>query len=60
MFGCLFSLAIKMLLSVFVLLFTNFNDYSSSSDTVFVHVHINIDKDVDCLQSHNSDSPHMI
>ena len=63
MFGCLFLLVFALLLCVFVnvlhvsYLFTNFNDYDSSSGSIFFsHIHANIDKDVNCLQSKNNAS----
>ena len=61
-FGCLFSLVFTLLLCAFVnvlhvsYLFTNFNDYDSSSGSFFLHIHANIDKDVGCPQSNNDAS----
>ena len=51
MFSCL-CIAFVFLLNVphASYIFTNFNDYSSSSDSVFVHIHFNTDKDADCHQ----------
>ena len=63
MFSCLFLLVFALLLCVFLnalhvsYLFTNFNDYDSSSGSIFFsHIHANIDKDVNCLQSKNNAS----
>ena len=62
MFGCLFFLVFALLLCVcfnvlhVFYLFTNFNDYNSSTGSTSFHIHANIDKDANCLQSNNNTS----
>ena len=41
---------------MFFYLFTNFNDYNSSTGSTSFHIHANIDKDANCLQSNNNTS----
>ena len=62
-FGCLLSLAIILLLCVFVIIlhvsclfFINSNDHNLSLGSAVFRFHIDIDKDTDCLQSNNNDS----
>ena len=62
MFAGLFFLVFALLFCVFVsvlhvfYLFTNFNDYNSSSGFTFFHIHANIDKESNYLQSNDSTS----
>ena len=63
MFSWLFSLLILLLLCVFVnilrvscLFFTSFNDYNSTSSSVFVHFHANININIDYFKSNNDAS----
>ena len=62
MFGCFFFLVFALLLCLCVnilhvfCLFTNSNDYNSSTGSTFFHIHANIDKDANCYQSNNNTS----